>query len=177
MDMELGKLSGTERNHWKNASVAAITLFTRAAIEGGVAPSVAYRLSDFYIQKCDSCAEIAQILEWRNRAVEEITGRVKERKNSRSKSNYVEKCKDYIENHYRTKVYQEEIARALGISSSYLSRLFHRETGVRLQDYIVQVRVEHAANLLLYSNESIARIAEYVNFPSQSYMGKVFSVC
>lgn len=60
------------------------------------------------------------------------------------------------------------------ISSSYLSGLFHRETGVWLQDYIVQVRVEHAAKLLLYSNESIARIAEYVNFPSQSCMGKVF---
>lgn len=174
MDRELGRLSEKELNHWKNASVAAITLCTRAAIEGGVAPSVAYRFSDFYIQKCDSCTDMVRILEWRNRAVEEIARRVKETQERRSRFNYVEKCKDYVENHYRTKIYQEDIAQVLGISSSYLSRLFHRETGMRLQDYIVQVRVEHAANLLLYSNESIARIAEYVNFPSQSYMGKVF---
>ena len=45
---------------------------------------------------------------------------------------------------------------------------------MRLQDYILSVRLDHAANLLMYSDEPIARIAEYVNFPSQSYFGRVF---
>lgn len=67
-----------------------------------------------------------------------------------------------------------DIAVNLGLSESYLSRLFRRETGERLQDYIVSVRLEHAVNLLKYSEESISNIAEYVNFPSQSYMGKIF---
>ena len=67
-----------------------------------------------------------------------------------------------------------EIADILGLSETYLSRLFKKETGERLQDYIVSVRLEHAANLLKYSEESISKIAEYVNFPSQSYMGKIF---
>ena len=35
-------------------------------------------------------------------------------------------------------------------------------------------RVERAVNLLVYSDESIPDIAEYVNFPSQSYFGRVF---
>ena len=43
-----------------------------------------------------------------------------------------------------------------------------------LQDYVVQIRVEHAANLLTFSNESISTISDYVNFPSQSYFGKMF---
>lgn len=174
LDQELGRLSGKELNHWKNAAVTAITLCTRAAIEGGLPPSGAYRLSDHYIRKCDGCSDIAQILACRNQAVEEMTGRVKERRQGRSSSSYVERCKDYVANHFREKIYQEELAKLLGISSSYLSRLFHKETGMRLQEYIVQVRAEHAANLLQYSNESIASISEYVNFPSQSYMGKVF---
>ena len=67
-----------------------------------------------------------------------------------------------------------EIADTLGLSETYLSRLFKKETGERLQDYIVGVRLEHAANLLKYSEESLSKIAEYVKFPSQSYMGKVF---
>lgn len=174
MDEELGKLSTKELNHWKNVAVVAITLGTRAAIEGGLSPSIAYRLSDFYIQKSDSCGDIAQVLEYRNHAIEELTSRVLKRQQSRSTSNYVEQCKDYVEKHYRQKIYQEDIADMLGISSSYLSKLFHKETGVRLQDFIVQTRVDHAANLLTFSNESIARIAEYVNFPSQSYFGRVF---
>lgn len=174
LDVDLGKLSTKELNHWKNVAIAAITLCTRSAIEGGLSPSIAYRLSDFYIQKSDSCTEIAQVVDNRNRAVEELTRRVQKKKESRSGSNYVEQCKDYVEKHYKQKIYLDEIAESLGISTSYLSKLFHKDTGIRLQDYIVQVRVEHAANLLMYSEESIARIAEYVNFPSQSYFGKVF---
>lgn len=174
MDIYLGRLSVREYNHWKNASIVAITLCTRAAIEGGLTPAEAYRLSDLYIQKCDGCTDAAQVLECRNRAITEITERVQMRNRNRSKSNYIEQCKDYVANHYREKICQTDLSAAMGISSSYLSRLFHRETGVKLQDYIVQVRMEHAANLLKYSDESIASIAEYVNFPSQSYMGRVF---
>lgn len=173
MDSELGKLSIKELNHWKNVAIVAITLTTRAAIEGGLSPSVAYRISDFYIQKSDNCKDIAQIIKYRDHAVEELAGQVN-RKKSRKTSSYVERCRDYVEKHYREKIYLSEIADILGLSETYLSRLFKKETGERLQDYIVSVRLEHAANLLKYSEESISKIAEYVNFPSQSYMGKIF---
>lgn len=174
LDVDLGKLSSKELNHWRNAVIVGITLCTRAAIEGGVSPANAYRISDFYIQKSDSCKDIAQLLEYRNHAVEDLTTRVLKKHENPSTSNYVERCKDYVKKHYREKIYLEDIANVLGISISYLSRLFKKETGVRFQDYINQVRVEHVANLLIYSEENISRIAEYVNFPSQSYLGKIF---
>lgn len=65
----------------------------------------------------------------------------------------------------------DEIAEHLHINPSYLSRLFSKEMHIRLQDYIVQVRVERAANLLKYSDETIAEIGDYVGFPSQSHFG------
>lgn len=173
MDSELGKLSTKELNHWKNVAIVAITLTTRAAIEGGISPSIAYRISDFYIQKSDGCKDIAQIIKYRDHAVEELAEQVRKKK-TRKTSSYVERCRDYVDKHYREKIYLSEIAEMLGLSETYLSRLFKKETGKRLQDYIVDVRLEHAANLLKYSEESILNIAEYVGFPSQSYMGKLF---
>lgn len=173
MDSELGKLSAKEMNHWKNVAIVAITLTTRAAIEGGISPSIAYRISDFYIQKSDGCKDIAQIIKYRDHAVEELTEQVRKKK-ARKTSSYVERCRDYVDKHYREKIYLSEIAGMLGLSETYLSRLFRKETGKRLQDYIVDVRLEHAANLLKYSEEPILNIAEYVGFPSQSYMGKLF---
>ena len=86
----------------------------------------------------------------------------------------MEQCRDYVGKHYREKIYLEDIADTLGVSSTYLSRLFRKETGECLQDYITEFRVERAANLLVYSSESLPRISVYVNFPSQSYFGKVF---
>ena len=174
MDANIGKLSGQELNQWKNLAIVAVTLCTRAAIDGGIAPSIAYRISDFYIQKCDSCNDIAQLIKYRDHAILELTKQVQKKQAGRS-SSYVERCKDFINKNYKKKIYLSDMADGFGISETYLSRLFKRETGIRLQDYIIDVRLERAANLLKYSDETIANIAEYVNFPSQSYMGKMFN--
>ncbi|MDO4622733.1 MAG: AraC family transcriptional regulator [Eubacteriales bacterium] len=174
MDVSLGRTAKKEVNHWRYAAVAAVTLCTRAAIEGGVSPASAYQMSDFYIQKLDEAKDIKGIIEYRNRAVEDLTTKVYKKQNTKSYSNYIERCKEYVEKHYREKIYLSDIADKMGLSETYLSRLFHKETGIRLQDYIVQIRLDHAANLLLYSEEPILKIAEYVNFPSQSYFGRVF---
>lgn len=174
MDVNIGRLGESEVEHWRNLSIVAATLCARAAIEGGVMPSIAYRLSGFYINKSTACKDITQIMIYRNHAIEELAKRVREQKDKRHTSSYTEQCKDYVSGHYREKIYLEDIADALGISSSYLSRLFKKETGISLQDFINDVRVEKAANLLRYSEETLPGIAEYVNFPSQSYFGKIF---
>lgn len=174
MDGDIGKLSGKVLNQWRNTAIVGITLCTRAAIEGGISPAAAYQLSDFYISKCDSCQDIAQMIRYRNSAVEKLASEVKRKLEQKHTSSYVEQCRDYVQKHYREKIYLDDIADTLGVSASYLSRLFSKETGERLQDYITRVRIERAANLLTYSNESLSKIAEYVNFPSQSYFGKVF---
>ena len=137
-------------------------------------PAVAYRISGFYINKSTACKDVTQILIYRNHVIEELAKRVREQKEKSHTSSYTERCKDYIYGHYREKIYLDDIADTLGISSSYLSRLFKKETGISMQDFINDVRVEKAVNLLVYSEESLAKIAEYVNFPTQSYFGKIF---
>ena len=174
MDVDLGRLSKKELNHWHNVAIVGITLCTRAAIEGGVTPAAAYRTSDFYIQKCDDCNEVEQLMAFRNHAVEDLTRQVYEKHSKKKISNYVDRCKDYVNKNYRKKIYVEDIAEALGVSKGHLSRLFKAEEQMTIMDYVTKTRLTHAANLLIYSQESIAAIAEYVNFPSQSYMGRVF---
>ncbi len=173
MDTQIGKLGSDELTHWRNLLTVAASLCARAAIEGGVMPYVAYRVSGFYINKGSQCDDVVQILTYRNHAVEELTKLVQGQK-TKHHTSYTERCKDYVRKNYREKIYLEEIADTLGISGSYLSRLFKKETGVCLQDFVNEVRVEKAANLLIYSDEPLPRIAEYVNFPSQSYFGKIF---
>jgi len=47
---------------------------------------------------------------------------------------YVDQCIDYIVKHYRDKIYLDELAGALGLSGNYLSKLFAKETGVKLHE-------------------------------------------
>lgn len=174
MDLQMGRMSRKETLQWRKTVTVAITLCSRAAIEGGISPAQAYQISDYYLQKSDGCRTPEELTACRNQAVQELTDLVHARNTGYRTSNYVEKCKDYVRKNYKRKIYIADIANALGISETYLSRIFSRETGEKLQDYIRKVRVEKAANLLIYSDESIADIAEYCCFPSQSYFGQVF---
>lgn len=174
IDMGTGRLSKREVDHWKKVVIVAITLCTRAAIEGGISPSIAYQLSDYYIQKCDQYSNISELIICRNKAVSELTKQVQRKRDGHKTSSYVEQCKDYIRKNYKEKIYLKEMADMLGLNSTYLSRLFSKETGMTLQEYINWFKIERAVNLLIYSDESIAHISEYVHFPSQSYFGRVF---
>ena len=174
MDLDAGRFSDEALGHWKNLAIIGIALCSRAAIEGGVLPETAYRISGDYIQRCDSATDAVSLLYCRNRAIEELTTRVRDRLNRNRYSSHVAGCKDYVRRHYRDKLYLADIASYLGISPNYLSRVFKRETGERLQDYIVRTRVARAANMLIYTNQSLSEISAYVHFPSQSYFGRVF---
>jgi len=174
MDRDSGRLSRAEISHWRNLAIIGISLCARAAIDGGISPEEGYRLSGYYIQKCDSSQDPAHLLHYRNRAIEELTVRVKQKLEKPRTSSHVERAKDYVRKHYREKIYLDDIAENIGISPTHLSKLFKKETGQCLQDYINEERVFRAANLLMYSELSLMEIAEYVHFPSQSYFGKIF---
>lgn len=174
MDKDTGRLSHIDVQHRRNLAIVAITLCSRAAIEGGISPVSAYRTSGYYIQKCDEAQDPAHMLYYRNQAIRDLSRGVQETLNKPSSLGYVEQARVYICKHYREKIYLEDVAASLGLSPSYLSRLFRKETGGCLQDFINEERVTRAANLLLYSDLSLSEIAAYVHFPNQSYMGKMF---
>ena len=87
---------------------------------------------------------------------------------------YTEQCRDYIEKHFHNKIYLEDIADAIGISQGHLSRIFRKDMGISVQDYIQKFRIERAANLLKYSEAGLAEISDYLCFHSQSHFGCVF---
>ena len=174
MDRDAGRLSASDKKKKKNMAIVGITLCSRAAIEGGISPEAAYRISGYYIQKCDASRDTLYMLQYRNQAIREFASYVLEKQKHLSSSGYIEGCRDYIRKHYREKIYLQDIADFLGISPSYLSRLFKKETGRCLQDFVNEERIFRSSNLLLYSDLSLSEIAQYVHFPSQSYFGSIF---
>nr|WP_289706359.1 AraC family transcriptional regulator [Enterocloster clostridioformis] len=66
------------------------------------------------------------------------------------------------------------IAKGIRVSPSYLSRLFNRETGDSISNYITKARVEKAAGLLSFSGMSIQNIAFYVGFGDLNYFSRCF---
>ena len=90
----------------------------------------------------------------------------------------VRKIKEYISQHYTDEwLSLKSIAKdVMSMDAAYLSKLFHRETGIRFSDYVNQLRVEKAKELMsIYHRSLIFEIAEEVGFGNNPrYFSQVF---
>jgi len=67
-----------------------------------------------------------------------------------------------------------DLGEELHLTPSYLVRLFKAATGLPPMAYLAQVRAEHAATLLLHSDEPITDIGRAVGWPDQNYFARRF---
>lgn len=81
---------------------------------------------------------------------------------------------DYIQTHYKKDISLTEMAQYANMSISYFSSWFKRCTGRTLVQYIQEVRIEKAKQLLLETQLKNYEIAEQVGFATQPYFIRVF---
>jgi two-component system response regulator YesN len=89
-------------------------------------------------------------------------------------SNVINKVMQYIEEHLTEEFSREDIADHVFLNSAYLSRLFRKETGESLSDYILDARVNKAKYLLEKTNNKISDIACTIGYDNFSYFAKMF---
>lgn len=66
------------------------------------------------------------------------------------------------------------LADKLKVTSVYLGQLFYSQTGSYFNDYLTNIRLKEACNLLTTTSTRIGDIAKQVGFSSQSYLNRVF---
>ncbi|MDD4743756.1 MAG: helix-turn-helix domain-containing protein [Eubacteriales bacterium] len=79
-----------------------------------------------------------------------------------------------IEQQYDRPLSLTGLAEKVYLNPSYLSRLFRRETGTTLIQYLNQIRMTHACALLVSSNMKISDIAAQTGYESPSYFNQAF---
>ncbi|NHN33038.1 helix-turn-helix domain-containing protein [Paenibacillus agricola] len=81
-------------------------------------------------------------------------------------------CK-YIREHCTEDISLVLCAERMGISHSYLSRLFKKEMGINFLEFVVECRVEETKRLLLETDQSISEIAVIIGY-SERNLTRVF---
>lgn len=170
----LGKLSnGDPMRQMKNAVLVCITLFSRAAIEGGLTPEVSYTLTDHYFQSVEACSAIHDLAEIAHTMQADFIQRV-HRCRTASLSQPIQVCCDYISLHIEDKLSLAQLADLTGYTENYLSKKFKSEIGLTPNEYIRRQRLERAALLLRTTQDDVQDISERLQFCSQSYFADHF---
>ncbi|WP_372661356.1 response regulator [Cohnella sp.] len=92
----------------------------------------------------------------------------------RDASAIISRIQSFIHDNLDKEMNRDDIARSVFRNPAYLSRLFRKETGLSLTDYIVQVKIEKAKKLLKETNDKISTIAEDLGYMHFSYFAKLF---
>ena len=92
-----------------------------------------------------------------------------------SKKSLIDQAKEYVHNNYSNEALSlDDICSELGVSNSYFSSIFKKETGMNLNRYIRVFRMEKAKDLLCSTNMKVAQVSEKVGFANVSYFCRSF---
>ncbi|WP_158634022.1 response regulator transcription factor [Radiobacillus deserti] len=86
----------------------------------------------------------------------------------------IERAKTYIQEHYAHSVSLEEVADLCELSPNYFSNLFKETTGETFIDYVTNVRLNKASQLLEESDLSLKEISFMVGYKDPNYFSRVF---
>ncbi|GAB6929786.1 hypothetical protein JCM10914A_37690 [Paenibacillus sp. JCM 10914] len=86
----------------------------------------------------------------------------------------VEEIKQYIHRHVGEDLTRTSLAELVYLNPDYFARIFKRETGISLGNYIIEARIKAAKHLLETTPLSVYQIATKVGYANYSYFSKLF---
>ena len=164
---DIGEVSDNPLSQAISMFVSGITLYTRAALDGGLPDHIAYSLSDNYIKYSLMVTSIPKLNHLQNCALYDFTSQVSRYK-YRNCGLYVKKCCEYIYRHLHDKISLSDLSSITGKSEGYISKIFEQELSVRPTEFIRDMKLEYAANALEISDVSISALSDLLSFPSTS---------
>lgn len=87
---------------------------------------------------------------------------------------YAEVAHDYISSNYNKNLTVVDVADFIGISRSYLYRLFKEKYDLSPQEYLLEKRLHSASKLLETTNDSIYEVSQQVGYDNQLLFSKNF---
>lgn len=84
------------------------------------------------------------------------------------------RAKAYIDDHYMESLTLDVMAEYVHMNASYFSSYFKRHTGQNFKEYLNQIRLRHALDLLLSTDMKSYEISDAVGFKDPKYLSELF---
>ncbi|AFC28915.1 response regulator [Paenibacillus mucilaginosus] len=108
---------------------------------------------------------------WMNHAVRKAMGYISAIEQSQS---VIERVKHYIKLNIAKDLSREDIANYVFLNPDYLTRIFKKETGMAVSDYLFYERLKLAKELLAKTDMSIGAVASHIGYANFSHFSRMF---
>ncbi len=157
----------------KNFMIVLNTLCRVAAYRGGAGPSDLDRWTREFIIRIENAADIREIRPLGIRMLRKYCELVRSAE-SVQYSPVVRKAVDFISGSFDSDLSLKGMAASSGVSPSYFSTLFKKETGKSFTEYVKEKRLDFAAQLLLQTSLPVGTVAAECGIPDNNYFARVF---
>jgi len=86
----------------------------------------------------------------------------------------VTEAKEFIRLNYKKDISLDELSRNLNLSPYYFSKLFKEEVGITFMDYLTNLRIERAKELLSGSTQTMKEICSEIGYADPNYFSRIF---
>ena len=158
----------------KNNIIISTTLYTRAAIDGGLEYDTAYELSDHFIQATEQTNNLNMLHELSYKICYTFAEKVAQAQTPTSTDGHLKKAIRYIQQNTNQHITVGDVAKYTGFSKSYFSAYFKKNLGFTISEFILRCKLEEGRHLLEFTNKPISTISTFLCFSSQSHFQTAF---
>ncbi len=153
----------------------ALEFILRAEKAGFDNGSMTYRFSmrSSYLNTVTGMMTIDEIYGWFISKIEDVCRNILSRKEENT-VDLIHDAQVYIEQNYSKDLILDDVSKELQLSPYYFSKLFKKRTGKNFIEYLTDVRMEKAKELLRNSNKSMKEICMEIGYTDPNYFSRTF---
>lgn len=126
-----------------------------------------------YLPEIIDMTEISQMRKWFVEKIMEACQNILSKRTEKSNS-IIGIAKDYIRGNYYRDISLDDVSRAVNISPYYFSKIFKENTGENFIEYLTNIRIDKAKELLGTTEYSMKEICSMVGYSDPNYFSRSF---
>lgn len=126
-----------------------------------------------YLPQIMEMSDLTQLRKWFVDKVMQACQNILSKRTEKSNS-IIGLAKDYIRNNYNKDISLDDVSRAVNISPYYFSKIFKENTGENFIEYLTNIRIDKAKELLGTTEYSMKEICSMVGYSDPNYFSRSF---
>lgn len=90
------------------------------------------------------------------------------------KENSINSIKNFLDQNYNSDISLDDLSKKFFVNKFYMSRIFKEQVGMTINEYLNNVRVTKAKQMLRFSDKTIADIGASVGIKDPAYFSRLF---